>query len=358
MPTQPDVAPEVPMTPPWLAQFEPDPGYLNTATVGIPPRSAVQAMEAALAQWRHGRLEPSDFDEHVTRSRSAWARISGVDPARVATGSTVSSLVGLVAAGLPAGAQVLVAEGDFTSVLFPFLAQVSRGARVREVPLERLIESIDGSVDLVAVSAVQSADGRVVDIAALATAAATHDARILLDTTQSCGWLPIDVSAIDYTVCAAYKWLLCPRGVAFMAVRPDRLDAITPHAAGWYAGQDIWASIYGSPLRLAADTRRLDTSPAWFCWVGASEALELLASIDAGTIRQHDVGLADAFLADLGRPPQGSAIVTVDAGDTAERLAAAGIRTAHRAGRVRASFHLYNNRHDVDLAVRALTAGR
>ena len=37
------------------------------------------------------------------------------------------------------------------------------------------------------------------------------------------------------------------------------------------------------------------------------------------------------------------------------RLEAAGVRAAVRAGRVRASFHIYSTEHDVDLALDALT---
>ena len=36
-----------------------------------------------------------------------------------------------------------------------------------------------------------------------------------------------------------------------MAIRPDRLDAVVPHAAGWYGGEDPLATFFGAPLRLA-----------------------------------------------------------------------------------------------------------
>ena len=64
--------------------------------------------------------------------------------------------------------------------------------------------------------------------------------------------------------------------------------------------------------------------------------------------------LANRFLAGLGRPPGDGAIVTVEVPDAARRLARAGIRAAERAGRVRASFHVYTTEHDVDLALDAL----
>jgi selenocysteine lyase/cysteine desulfurase len=309
-----------------------------------------------MEQWTRGRLSPPALDAYVARARAAWADITGADPAHVAIGSTVSELVGLVAASLPDRARVVVAEGEFTSVTFPFLAHADRGVTVEELPLERLSE-LRGRADLVAVSAVQSADGRQVDLPAVQAAARAAGARLLLDTTQSCGWLPLDVRAVDLVVCAAYKWLLCPRGVAFLRVLPDALDELRPLSAGWYAGQDPWTSIYGSPLRLADGARRLDISPAWFSWVGAAVSLELLAGLDAAQVHAHDVRLADAFLERVGRPPQRSAIVTVEADEgVAQRLAAADVRTAVRAGRLRLSFHVYNDDTDVQRAAAAVLA--
>jgi len=342
------------MTPELAAHFAPDRGYLNTASVGIPPLGAVEAMVATLDGWRRGVLSPLDFDEDVTRARVAWASLTGVPADQVAIAATVSELVGQVAASLPDGATVLTAAGEFTSVTFPFLAHADRGVRLLELPLNEL-PHFSGEADLIAVSTIQSADGRLSDVPALVALSQRSGARLLLDTTQSCGWLPLDVSAVDYVVCGGYKWLLCPRGTAFLSVRPELLGGIRPLAAGWYAGEDPWSSIYGAPLRLAKSARRLDTSPAWFSWVGAAVSLELLAGLDMERVRSHDVGLADAFLTRLGLEPQGSAIVTLATdGDVGERLAAAGIRTAVRAGRVRASFHLYNDEADVELAASAL----
>ena len=350
-----DVTPTATSGQDWSRFFESAPGYLDTASMGLPPTAAVDDVVAVLEGWRRGRVRPQDFDGHVERSRAAWAALAGVDPRDVAIGSTVSALVGSIAGGLPEGSQVLVAAGDFTSVLFPFLVQQQRrDVTVREVALDELVASVDEQVDLVAVSTVQSSDGRIIDVDALLSAAERNGSRVLLDTTQSCGWLPLDCSRVDYVVCAAYKWLLCPRGVAFLAVRPQLLQSIEATSAGWYAGSDVWASVYGTPLRLAGDAGRLDTSPAWFSWVGAAPALELLASLDAEAIRAHDVALADRFLAGLGRAAARFRHRGRGAEGAAERFTSAGVRAASRAGRARVSFHLYNDEADVDRALSAV----
>jgi selenocysteine lyase/cysteine desulfurase len=85
----------------------------------------------------------------------------------------------------------------------------------------------------------------------------------VLDATQSLGWLPAELGRADVVVAGGYKWLLSPRGATWMAVLDRLLERVVPAAAGWYAGSSGWDSIYGLPLRLAPDARRLDASPAW-----------------------------------------------------------------------------------------------
>ena len=68
----------------------------------------------------------------------------------------------------------------------------------------------------------------------------------------------------------------------------------------------------------------------------------------------HNVGLANRFRVGLGLEPSDSAIVSTDVPGAADKLAAAGILAAVRAGSLRASFHLYNTDDDVDAALTAL----
>ncbi len=334
--------------------WTPEPGWLNTASYGLPPRPAWDALQNTLDDWRGGRTSWEGWDASTHRSRVAFAALLGVAAADVAVGATVSQLLAPVAAALPAGATVLVPDVEFTSNLFPWMVQAERGVRVRTVPLDDLADAVDSDTDLVAFSLVQSADGRVARYAEIVAAAEAHDARVVVDATQACGWLPFDAGRADVVVVGAYKWLMAPRGAAFGYLSPRIRERLVPHAANWYAGEDPHASYYGPPLRLAADARRFDISPAWFCFVGAAPALELLGEIGLPAIHDHNVRLANRFRAGLGLPPGDSAIVSVDVPDAAEKLARAGVRAAVRAGRVRASFHLYTTEDDVDLALSAL----
>ena len=337
------------------AEFDSQVVYLNTATVGLPLRRSWLALQAAQDAWRAGRADPVAYDEPLTAARSAYSRLVQVQPTDVAVGSQVSVFAGFVATSVPDGSEILTATGDFTSILFPFAVQAHRGVRVREVPLTELAGAVTPSTSLVAVSAVQSADGRLADLDALVAACAATDTRVLLDTTQAVGWLPVDASRFAYTVCGGYKWLLSPRGTAYLTIQPALLDEVVPQAAGWYAGAEPWSSIYGLPLRLAHDARRFDVSPAWHAWVAAGPTLELLAELGAPALHAHSLGLADRFRTGLDLPPGDSAIVSLEVDDSAAAaLQSASVIGSMRAGRLRLSFHLSTSEDDVDVAVDAL----
>ncbi|TMR08990.1 aminotransferase class V-fold PLP-dependent enzyme [Nonomuraea turkmeniaca] len=327
--------------------WDADPGWLNTASYGLPPRRAFDELQAVLTEWRHGSSDWKPWDASVGRSRAAFARMIGAPAADVTVSSTVSQIMSVVATALPPSARVVVPDIEFTSNLFPWAV----AADVETVPPDRLADAIDGSTAAVAFSLVQSATGEVAPLADIVAAARAHDALVIADGSQACGWLPVDVDqGLDVLACAAYKWLMAPRGAAFGYLSPRVRERMRPLAAGWYAGAG--EAYYGLPLRLASDARAFDLSPAWFSYVGAAPAIELLNELGVKRVHDHNVALANRFRTGLGLEPGDSAIVSVDA--PGERLEAAGIRAAVRAGRVRASFHVYTTADDVDRALDVL----
>ncbi|NUQ97430.1 MAG: aminotransferase class V-fold PLP-dependent enzyme [Streptomyces sp.] len=340
------------------AEFAPKNTYLNTASTGLLPARTVAALRIAVEAAAVG--DPTDMFADVEASRASFARLVGVPERRVAAGASVAVYSGLIAASLPEGAEVLTAEGDFSSVVNPF--HVRPDLKVRSVPLERVAESVRPGTALVAVSAAQSADGRVADLPAIRQAAREHGARTYIDASQAAGWLDFDADAYDYSACVAFKWLVCPRGVAFLVV-PQDLGGLPPLFAGWVAGERPWDACYGPIDELAHSARRFDESPALFSYAGARRSLELLEELGTDAVRAHDLALADRFragLASLGHEPvpsPGSPIVSVPGlGHRQGELSSAGVEVSDRAGNLRAAFHLYNTAADVDRLLDVLAA--
>ena len=341
-----------------IAEFRDPRGYLAVASIGLPPDRAVAALRADLAAWEAADRDPQGYDPVVARTRQSYAALVGVPPERVAIASQTSVMTALVAAAVPEGAEVLVPDGDFSSLEFPFLQRP--GIRTRVVPLAALADSITEETWLVAFSLVQSATGTVADATAIREAAARVGAYTLCDATQAAGVHPVDASLFDVTVCHSYKWLCAPRGVAFLTVS-ERFDPLlTPLQAGWYAGDDPWTNVYGPAMSLSADARRFDVSPAWQAWVGAEQSIGLFAGLDIAEVWAWTSGLGDALCEAVGIPSQHQAIVTwPDAsGEDLRRLVDAGIRISGRAGRLRASFHLWNDLSDVEAVARVVRPPR
>ena len=334
--------------------WDPEPGWLNTASYGLPPRPAWEALQAALSDWRVGATSWEPWDESTTRSRESFARLVGAEAADVFVGSTVSAALAPIATALPDGAKVLTDDVEFTSNVFPWMVHEDRGVEVVAVPGEELVAAIRPGIDLVAVSAVQSSTGVVLDLPAVIAASKEIGALLVIDGSQAVGWLPLTVDGIDALVVHTYKWLMSPRGATLGYLSPRLQELCRPSAANWYAARDVHGSYYGSRMDLAEGARRFDQSPSWFCYVGAAPALELIEQIGVETINRHNVELANEFRDGLGLPPSNSAIVSTSLAGAQEAFASAGIRAAVRDGKLRASFHVYTTPADVHQALTAL----
>ncbi|MGG7574603.1 aminotransferase class V-fold PLP-dependent enzyme [Streptomyces sirii] len=337
------------------AEFAPETTYLNSASSGLLPRRSAAALRAAVEESASYGTMGRDYFAAPNAARAAFARLLDVPAERVAVGSSVAVQSALIAASLPPGSEVLVPEGDFSSLVNPLGSHPH--VKLRTVPLEALADAVRPGTALVAFSAVQSLDGRIADLAAVREAARAHGARTFVDATQAAGWLPLRAGDFDYLVSGAFKWLLCPRGTTFLAFGGDASeDSGWPAAlhAGWVAGEDLDESTYGL-IRPAATARRFDEPYAHFSYVAAEHSLALVEELGVPAVHTHNTRLAAYYREGLAargltpRPAPGSAIVsTPGLADAERRLTEAGVRISVRGGLLRAAFHLYNSTDDVD----------
>ena len=77
-------------------EFQPTGVFLDSATYGLPPKVALQALSAVTAAWASGRYDPVSCDQAVGGARSTCARLHSVCAEDVAIGHQVSPMVGLI----------------------------------------------------------------------------------------------------------------------------------------------------------------------------------------------------------------------------------------------------------------------
>lgn len=345
--------------------------WLDTPASPPGPLPVTAALTEAITAWQDGRLDAEQWEQAAPAARLDFARYLGVPASDVALVGSVAEATATVASSLPpAGDAIIVGDEEFRSNLFPWLALESRGYRIVRVPAdpagrtESLLAAIDGTTALIAVSHVLSADGERVDLARLRAAADTAGARLLVDATQSLGVLRPQLDAVrpDYLVVHGYKWMLCPRGAAWLVTR--HYGELNPLLPSWKSAAD--GGYFGGSLRPAAGAARCDTSPAWLSWIGAKAAIELLSGLPAAAVEQHCLALASTFRdgaraagaipVGTGQPSHIVTVRTPNPDGIRARLQSQRVHALVSGDCLRVGFHYFNNDDDVAAALHALTA--
>ena len=350
------------MNPSIRALFHPAPGltYLDSATYGLPPEPTLRAMRRADEEWAAGTGIWVEWDRVSERARVAFAQLMGVASSRVALLPAVSVGVGVVSAALQSGDRVVVPTAEFRSILFPLLVAGKRGVELVAVDdVDRLVDAITPGTELVAISLVQMQTGRVLPVGAIVDRAEAVGAKVLLDATHGVPFVRLDhvIDRIDYLLVAAYKHLLCPRGVAFLVLRDERVGRLPPIVSSWRASPTPYTALFGGPLDLAEGAAGYDASLPWHPWIGAAESLELLVDWQAAGALEEPVALARDLAERLGIAWGGGTLVNppIDDADRVRAvLAEHRIKASFRGTAIRFSTHVYNDTGDIDRAAAAI----
>jgi selenocysteine lyase/cysteine desulfurase len=350
--------------------------WLNCATAPPAARPVSDALARAHRAWMDGSFDWQAWERDADATREPFAGLIGARASTIALLPSLSEAAATVAASLPPG-RVVVGADEFRSNLFPWLALEARGctpvtvaSRDGVLYADDLVSAVDASTVLVAVSAVHSATGARPPLDGLAARCREVGARLFVNATQLIGALRFDVGdlAPDFVATHGYKWLLTPRGAAWLHVHPDRLEELRPLAPSWRSVAEPLTDYYGGGLEMAPDARKLDSSLAWFSWAGARAAIELMGSVDAREVEERCLALAAEFRRDVEvmgfrtlpeqEPSQIVSLAVQDPVATIAELERRRVKAALRGGLLRISFHGFNCEEDLAAGLRALRAVR
>jgi selenocysteine lyase/cysteine desulfurase len=285
-----------------------------------------------------------------------------------------------------AGDEVAIVAGDFPShhaTWAPWAARARLDLRVIR-PRSR----VPGAVDIVAgvsartrvlsLSHVRFDDGSLLDMPTVAEACRRHGTLLVLDVSQSCGALPIDVAQLgaDVLVCAGYKYLLGPWGSGFMWASARAQEMFAGMPCNWLA-QSVTTFRqleFDAPV-LRADASRWDAAesntPFNFNLSALAASVDFVVQAGVSTVHAHIADLLATLRVAAGdevswiTPAQAGAFgpfLCLEAATPAEgqriheTLKAGGIVTALRNGRVRIAPHLLHTREDMQRVARSLHA--
>jgi selenocysteine lyase/cysteine desulfurase len=343
--------------------------YVNSCSQGALSDSVEAAFRDLLAGW-HREGSPWDlWVQKYEELRASFAAMIGAEPDEVAVVPSASAGINAVASALDFRARpgVVLGEFDFPTMGHVWLAQQSRGAKVRfvpgsgnVVPIEGYERAVNSETLIVPIAHVSFLNGFRSDVRSIVRIAHSHGAFAMLDDYQDCGTRPIDVKALDldFYVAGTLKYLLSTSGIAFLYVKRDLIQQLTPTISGWFAQRNPFAFDL-KHLDPAPTARRFEAGTPPVPNVYATlAALNLLREIGLPAIADRIRTIVRGAIEEAKRlelhvktPHDSVGPLLVfqahDADAVVAKLAAANVVASSRRDGVRIAFHVYNTADDV-----------
>jgi len=367
-----------------------DATYLNLAGESPMPKVAIRAVQAALeAKKNPHHKADSTFFEVPNRIRASLAKLIGGKPEEIAVTSGASAGVAAVAYALTwkPGDEVITAKGEFPLQCTTWKPMEEReelklkivSPRERFITADDLIAAITPRTRLVSVSMVRYDDASLLDAARVADACQKQGALFLLDASQSCGAIPLDVNQLgaDFIVSAGYKWLLGPYGTGFFWAKSEHLNIIRPGPFNWMAvaGSDNFAALNFKDPKPAPSAKRWD-SPEWasyfnFNLAAMDVSVDFVVRMGPELVAAHNRKLIELMFERLPkdrfviaspldaarRGPYGcfAARSKEKTAEVYQHLRKENVVVSLREGNIRVSPHLYNTERDIDRLISVVT---
>jgi kynureninase len=285
--------------------------YMISNSLGAMPKGAADGLREYAEVWgsQGVRAWEERWWEMAREVGDAIGRVIGAVPGTVSMHENVTTaqMVALSTLKAPTSGDVVVAlEMDFPSSLYLFRAQQAMGYTLRVVPpapdfrvdVQRIVEAIDSRTILVALSHVLFLSAFIVDAAPIIEKAHDVGAAVVLDTYQSAGILPLNVSSlgVDFAVGGCLKWLCGGPGNAFLYTNPQRLSATSPRFTGWLAHKTPFA-FDPDHLDLREDAMRMmNGTPCIPAYYAALPGTRICREVGADRIRAHSLALTRRVL--------------------------------------------------------------
>lgn len=382
------ISPQIDWRQEWF-EFE-DATYLNLAGQSPLPRVSVRAVQAALEakKFPHHKTDAAYF-EVPNRIRECLAKLIGGKPDEISLTSGASAGAAAVAYALKwtPRDEVVVAAGEFPLQYTAWKPMEEReGLKVkivapqgRFITADDLIRTLTPRTRIVSVSLVRYDDGSLLDAPRLAAACRRQGALLLLDVSQCCGAMPMDVRKLgaDFLVCAGYKWLLSPFGTGFFWISSRHIATVRPGPFYWMAvqGSENFSALNFDDPKPAPNAKRWD-APEWasyynFNLAAMDSSVELVLRMGPERVAAHNRKLIDFMFERLPkdrcipaspldaahRGPYGCFCARSREKTTElfERLRKENVIVSLREGNIRVSPHLYNTERDIDRLIQVIT---
>ncbi len=352
--------------------------YMDHANWSPLPSSVRAAVDEFMQRRQYAASTKNEWNEKVVQVKGKVATLMNCSRNEIAFTKNTTEGISIAAngIGLRAGDNVLITDAEHAANLYPWLNLTKEGvelrileARGRDAKVSDFERLIDPHTRAIAIDHVENWYGFRRDICRLGRFCRSHGLLFIVNATQSCGTMPIDVKEnhIDILSFSCFKWLLSPYGMGCFYCDERLIERIVPREVGDRSGT-ISSRESDAKLILAADATRFESGNLNYPGVyGLGAALDMIADIGVERIQKKIVwitGVLTKGLSDLGlkiisplKDEFRSAIVSFsvdDPNDIVARLLEKGIYVNVRGGMIRVSPHFYNTEQEMRVFIETL----
>jgi len=301
----------------WRAEFpilERKAAYLINNSLGAMPRKVYDDLKAYADLWaEEGVVAWKRWLPMVAETAEMIGKIINAPRGTMIMHQNVSTLTSILLSALeftPKRNKVVLTELNFPSIVYNWMAQQRRGARVHSVrsqdgltiATEDLLKAIDGSTVAVSLDLVLFRSSALLDVAPVIDAAHRHGAVVILDCYQATGAVPIDVRSVgvDFLIGGSVKWLCGGSGAAYLYAREDLIEKYQPTATGWFSDKRPFDFRVGE-IDYAVDAHRfMGGTPSVPALYAARAGYEIIQRVGVPAIRAKSMRQT-ALLVELAR---------------------------------------------------------
>ena len=278
--------------------------HLLSHSLGPVPRATRESMLAYYEAWEHHTSEDAwaaSWWEMSTRVGDRLALILGGDAGSVQIQPNASIALSSVASCFEFKEndrnKIVTSALDFPSMEYIWEAQARLGATVEIVHsddgitlrLEDILDEIDDTTCLVALSHVSFRSSYRVDVKAIVERAHKHGALVLLDVYQSAGTVELRAIdwEVDFLIGGTIKWLCGGPACGYLYVRPELQSDLQPRLTGWVA-HDSPFSFASAPMRYTDSVRRFaQGTPSIPALYSVLPGLQIIEEVGIKTIQSE-----------------------------------------------------------------------
>ena len=278
--------------------------HLLSHSLGPVPRVTRDSMLAYYEAWEHHTSEDAwatSWWEMSAAVGDRLARIIGGEPGSVQIQPNAS--IGLSTAAscfdFQSGERnkIVTSALDFPSMQYIWDAQERVGATIQvvhsddgiSISTDDILEAIDDTTALVALSHVSFRSSYRVEIEPIVERAHKHGALVLLDIYQSAGAMELQASKwdVDFLIGGTIKWLCGGPACGYLYVRPGLQSELQPRLTGWVAHSAPF-DFAQPPMRYTDSVRRFaQGTPSIPALYSVIPGLQIVDEVGVKTIRQE-----------------------------------------------------------------------